>query len=154
MSSFLSRRHCLVMTGATFRRRTSPATRSRSRGTRRQATTTGGSTSATTGGRHRVDDGTAARCEIQADGCSFLTKWDQSTDEATPQDQLQYDFVDWTGLTNVYDLTSGTTGMGAGGVPAVDVAGNRSPFSSIWATGRSPSVASAKRLRPIGRFRA
>lgn len=71
-----------------------------------------------------------ARRELQADGCSFLTKWDPSTDDVTPQDQLKYDFVSWVGFTQEYGATSGTSDMSSGSVRAVDAAGNRSALSN------------------------
>lgn len=71
-----------------------------------------------------------ARRELQPDGCSFLTKWDPSTDDVTPQDQLQYDFVSWVGFTQQYDAVSGTADMSSGSVRAVDAAGNRSALSN------------------------
>ncbi len=73
-----------------------------------------------------------ARHELQPDGCSFLTTWDPSTDDVTPQDQLQYDFVDWTGFTLAYGLQPGRFDMSAGSVRAVDAAGNRSALSAAY----------------------
>ncbi|MGW5365134.1 fibronectin type III domain-containing protein [Actinopolymorpha pittospori] len=66
------------------------------------------------------------RSEPQGDGSSFLTTWDPSTDDVTPQARIQYDVVNWTGFTQFYGATSGTTDWGPAGVRAVDEAGNRS----------------------------
>lgn len=66
------------------------------------------------------------RSEPQGDGSSFLTKWDPSTDDVTPQNKIQYDIVNWTGFTELYGGTSGTADWASASVRAVDVAGNRS----------------------------
>lgn len=66
------------------------------------------------------------RTEAQGDGTVFVTKWDPSTDNVTPQDKIQYDAVNWTGFTSFYGATSGTADWG-GAIRAVDEAGNRSP---------------------------
>ncbi|GAB3426298.1 fibronectin type III domain-containing protein [Flindersiella endophytica] len=66
------------------------------------------------------------RREATGDGTVFLTTWDPSTDDVTPQAEIQYDIVNWTGFTEFYGGTSGTTDWGASSVRAVDEAGNRS----------------------------
>lgn len=66
------------------------------------------------------------REEPQGDGTVFLTKWDPSTDNVTPQDKIQYDVVNWTGFTQFYGATSGTTDWESASVRAIDEAGNRS----------------------------
>lgn len=70
-----------------------------------------------------------ARLVPTGDGTVFLLEWDPSTDDVTPQDQIQYDFVDWTGFTNIYGVTNGEEFYGSGSVRAVDLAGNRSALS-------------------------
>jgi len=65
-------------------------------------------------------------CRFLPDGCSFVAKWDPSTDDVTPQDELQYDFITWVGFTLEYDVQSDTLDLGSGTVRAVDAAGNRS----------------------------
>lgn len=69
------------------------------------------------------------RIEAIGDGTVFVRKWDPSTDDVTPQEQLQYDFVDWTGFTLFYGVESGMPEGTTGSVRAVDEAGNRSPLS-------------------------
>jgi hypothetical protein len=58
------------------------------------------------------------------DGTVFVTEWDPSTDDVTPQDRIQYDSINWTGFTDFYGATSGTQEWGS--IRAVDEAGNRS----------------------------
>jgi hypothetical protein len=64
--------------------------------------------------------------EPQGDGSWFLTKWDPSTDDVTPQSKIQYDIINWTGFTQFYGATSGTRDWQASNIRAVDEAGNRS----------------------------
>jgi hypothetical protein len=66
------------------------------------------------------------RSEPRGDGTVFVTAWDPSTDDVTPQAKIQYDIVSWTGFTSWYGGESGTTDWGAVNVRAVDEAGNRS----------------------------
>ena len=65
-------------------------------------------------------------CRFLPDGCFFFARWDPSTDDVTPQDELQYDFITWVGFTLVYGVQSDTLNLGSGTVRAVDAAGNRS----------------------------
>jgi hypothetical protein len=73
-----------------------------------------------------VSDPQPDGCRFLPDGCSFLAKWAPSTDDVTPQDELQYDFITWVGFTLVYDVQPDTFDLGSGTVRAVDAAGNRS----------------------------
>lgn len=65
-----------------------------------------------------------ARTEVRGDGTVFVTVWDPSTDDVTPQDEIQYDALSWTGFTSIYGVTSGESEWH--GIRAVDEAGNRS----------------------------
>lgn len=73
-----------------------------------------------------------ARLVATGDGTVFLLEWDPSTDDVTPPDQIQYDYVDWTGFTDIYGVTNGEEFFGSGSVRAVDLAGNRSALSNSF----------------------
>lgn len=67
---------------------------------------------------------TNVRDTTTGDGTEFVTEWDPSTDDVTPQDQIQYDVLGY-GFTTAYGVTSPAQGT-ADGIRAVDLAGNRS----------------------------
>ncbi|MET9021910.1 hypothetical protein ABZV93_18160 [Actinopolymorpha sp. NPDC004070] len=63
---------------------------------------------------------------------SFNLYWDKSTDDVTPQTDLQYDIVYDNGLSS-YDVPMGQSVYNESGfIRAVDAAGNRSALSNHW----------------------